>query len=305
MTKNEFYERIKEGVLENLKQNDPTLDAIINSVTKINNVVYTGLSFRSDKTNISPVVYLDNFYERFSEDDLSIDEIIEQVTKMYVAHSKDALDINVGSLTSYEAVKDKIVPAICNSDRCKEYLKKAPHESLCDLSVYYRVMIDISDGEGSVLVSSQLMDTWGVTYEELKSQAWSNIKTKNPPVFCSMRDILREMMPAFDDSDFPEETDDSMNILSNQSKQNGAVYLANTSVLLDISSRLESDLIIIPSSRHELIILPFKMADTPDRLSEIKEMVISVNQTTVSAEDYLSDSVYTYLRERGTVEKAA
>ena len=44
MNKNEFFEAVKNGVLENLKKTDDTLEATINKVTKINNVIYTGLA---------------------------------------------------------------------------------------------------------------------------------------------------------------------------------------------------------------------------------------------------------------------
>ena len=40
MNKNEFFEAVKNGVLENLKKTDDTPEATINKVTKINNVIY-------------------------------------------------------------------------------------------------------------------------------------------------------------------------------------------------------------------------------------------------------------------------
>ncbi len=307
MTKNEFYERIKDGVLENLRQTDPSLEAIINSVTKINNVVYTGLSFRSDNSRISPVVYLDDFFQRYSEEDLSIDDIVTRVSEIYKTHAQDAQDINVCGLTEYDTIREQIVPAICNSERCTEYLKNAPHESLCDLSVYYRLLVDIgNDGEGSVLVNSNLMKLWGISYDELKEQAWNNIRKYNPPSFHTMSSILKEMMPGLDDDDsFDEDLAPGMNVLSNTSKCNGAIYMADTETLRSICDEMDSDLILLPSSRHEIIILPFSMADTLERCNEMQLMVSEINATTVSSEDYLSDSVYSFVRERGTIEKVA
>ena len=76
MNKTEFFEAVKNGVLENLKKTDETLEATINKVTKINNIIYTGLSFRSMTARVAPVVYLDDFFARFSDDDLSLDDVI-------------------------------------------------------------------------------------------------------------------------------------------------------------------------------------------------------------------------------------
>ena len=62
MDKNKFFETIKERVLANLKENDPHLEAVIQNVTKINNICYTGLSFKGS-SNVSPIIYLNDFYE--------------------------------------------------------------------------------------------------------------------------------------------------------------------------------------------------------------------------------------------------
>lgn len=309
MNRNEFFEAVKNGVLENLKQTDDTLEATISKVTKINNIVYTGLSFRSQNTRVAPVVYLDEFFARFSDDDLSLDDVIDRVSEIYKTHASNGLDIDVGGISDYAAIKDKLVPALCNAEKCSDYLKDAPHEQFCgDLAIYYRIIIDIRDGEGSVLVNNQLMGTWGVTLDDIRSQAWENLKRDNPPSFSSMYDVLKESVPSFSEVALPEESDGSfaMHVLTNRSRTSGAVYMADTSVLQGIADDMHTDLIILPSSRHEVLILPYEMADGPDKWEEMKSMVTEINHNgTVSDEDYLADSVYVYLRERGIVEKAA
>lgn len=308
MNKYDFFEAVKNGVLENLKKTDETLEATINKVTKLNNIIYTGLSFRSRTAQVAPVVYLDDFFARFSDDDLSLDDVIARVSELYKAHAANGQDIDIGGITNYSAIKDQIVPAICNAEKCYDYLKDAPHEAFCDLAIYYRIIVDIRDGEGSVLVSNQLLNTWGVTLDEVKSQAWENLKRDNPPSFNSMYDVLKESMPAFADVALPEEADHSlgMHVLTNRSKTAGAVYMADFSVLKVIAEDMNSDLIILPSSRHEVIVLPLDMAKTPNSLADMKAMVTEINHNgTVSDEDFLGDSVYIYHREHGIVEIAA
>ena len=308
MNKTEFFEAVKNGVLENLKKTDETLEATINKVTKINNIIYTGLSFRSQTARVAPVVYLDDFFERFSDDDLSLDDVIDRVSELYRAHATNGQDIDVGGITDYSAIKDQIVPAICNAEKCADYLKDAPHEEFCDLAIYFRIIVNIRDGEGSVLVSNQLLNIWDVTFDEVKSQAWENLKRDNPPSFSSMYNVLKESMPEFADVALHEEADSSlgMNVLTNRSKTAGAIYMADTSVLEGIARDMNSDLIILPSSRHEVIILPLDMAKSPDSFADMKAMVTEINHNgTVSDEDFLGDSVYVYHREQGIVEIAA
>lgn len=305
MNKTEFFEMIKDGVLANLRDTDPTLDGAIQQVTKINNIIYHGLSLRSDNNRVAPMIYLDDFFSRYSDNDISIDDIVNRVTEVYKKNIAGAQDIDVSNITDYDIVKTQIIPAVCNFERSSEYLKSAPFERICDLAVYYRILIDMADGEGSILVSSQLMETWGISFEDLKDQAWKNLHEINPPFFATMFDVLKEIMPAFDASGLETDTDNDMYILSNKSRINGAVYIADTKVLGDIANKLGTDIILLSSSRHELVILPYTMAADPERWSEMAAMVSEINQSTVSDEDFLADSVYYFTRESGTVKKVA
>lgn len=305
MNKTDFFELIKDRVLANLRNNDPSLDGAIQQVTKINNLVYHGLSLKSESNNVSPMIYLDDFFNRYSEEDLSIDDIVTRVTEVYKKNIAGAQDIDVSSITDYNHVKTRIVPAVCNYEKSSEYLKDIPHEEFCDLAVYYRILVDINDGEGSILVSSQLMTGWNVSYDELKNQAWKNLHEINPPFFSTMFDILKEMVPGMNVSDIGYDTDNSMFVLSNKSRINGAVYIADAEVLNNIATELDTDLILLPSSRHELIVLPLAMASDEDRWSEMVAMVKEINHSTVSEEDFLADSVYRFSRDTNLVKKVA
>ena len=70
------------------------------------------------------------------------------------------------------------------------------------------------------------------------------------------------------------------------------------SSLRDFSDREGSSFYIIPSSIHELLLLPVE--DDSDS-AEIKDMIKDVNDTQVSEEEILSYSLYYYDREKGDV----
>ena len=63
--------------------------------------------------------------------------------------------------------------------------------------------------------------------------------------------------------------------------------------LHNISEEFGSNLIILPSSIHEVIIIPYK---DDISLQFCKEMVTEINNTEVDREDILSNSVYIYDR---------
>ena len=63
-----------------------------------------------------------------------------------------------------------------------------------------------------------------------------------------------------------------------------------------------SNLYILPSSVHELIVIPeSRLGNIDMALSGLKNMVETVNKEEVSSEDKLSDSVYYYDRVQDNI----
>ena len=114
-----------------------------------------------------------------------------------------------------------------------------------------------------------------------------------------MRDVLINMMfpdgiPENDPRSFmipPEEEHPSMYVLSNWDTLNGAAALLDAKTMEDISQKLGGDFIVLPSSIHEVIVLP---ADVEMDRRDLEAMVQDVNAGEVAPEDRLSDHVYMY-----------
>lgn len=68
-----------------------------------------------------------------------------------------------------------------------------------------------------------------------------------------------------------------------------------------ICEKIGSNFFILPSSLHEVLIVP---ASKNMDLSELEDMVREVNATQVAPPDKLSDSVYRYDREHRTIKLA-
>lgn len=68
-----------------------------------------------------------------------------------------------------------------------------------------------------------------------------------------------------------------------------------------IAKKLNGDYYVLPSSRHEVILLPEEDAMP---LEEMTELVQSVNRSEVSEEDFLSDQVQHYSAYAHVLENA-
>ena len=113
-----------------------------------------------------------------------------------------------------------------------------------------------------------------------------------------MRDMLKNMMfPDMPDDDpmidamLPPMEVPQMYVLTSDDKLYGAKYLADTDKLDEISEKLGCDLVVIPSSVHECIILPND--GSMDR-AVIESMIHDVNSTQVPPKDILSEHAYCY-----------
>ena len=65
-------------------------------------------------------------------------------------------------------------------------------------------------------------------------------------------------------------------------------------ILKNFSGMIENDFYILPSSIHEVILLPVCAEENPVRL---QEMVKEVNESQVELQEQLSDQVYFYDRK--------
>jgi hypothetical protein len=89
-----------------------------------------------------------------------------------------------------------------------------------------------------------------------------------------------------------------MYILSNFKGINGASCLLYENVLSEFAQLIQSDFYILPSSIHEIILVPYDKAILKEALAE---MVEEVNRTQVSGDEVLSDRVYFYSRKNNSL----
>lgn len=85
-------------------------------------------------------------------------------------------------------------------------------------------------------------------------------------------------------------------VLTNSRGINGAACMLYPHVLKEFAESLGEDLIILPSSIHEVLLTPSSVSLPPE---ELNEMVQAINQSDVPAEDRLSDHIYYFSRIQG------
>ena len=87
-------------------------------------------------------------------------------------------------------------------------------------------------------------------------------------------------------------------LLTNQMGYNGAAAILYEGVLKNFAEEVGKDLILLPSSIHEVLLLPDNGDSDYEALSAL---VREVNEAQVRREEWLSDHVYRYLKEEDRI----
>ena len=292
------YNIFKECILEALYERFGS-DAKIEykEVLKNNGIKLDGLIVRFSNKSISPTVYVNDYYDRFVAGE-DVEDIADHIVRLIRNNSiREVFDPE--SLILFENIKDRIVYKLVNYEKNEDLLNTIPHKKFLDLAVVYYIAIkeDIFES-ASILINNSHLELWGKNAEEIDKLAKENSPRILKPELKSMADTLMEMVThEKKNMDELEEmlTDCGMYVLSNEKKQFGASTILYDNVIKDFSDTLNSDLYILPSSVHEVIMVPSVLVDSVDKLNE---MISEINATEVPLMDILSNHSYYYSREK-------
>lgn len=275
---------------------DAQTEATVNKIMKNNDSEWTAVVVKSAESNLSPTIYLNSYYNEYLEG-CSIDEIIEIIAKT-ARNSMVNVPIDVEGITSLDRCRERIVPRLVNTNMNQVLLESRPHRDVEDLSVTYCVLLDnAGDVAATVPVTYQLMDTWGISSDELYKLAIENQEKTERSVFVSMKDVLKGMMSdELDDIDSINSEAPQIYVLSNESKIGGAAAVLDNKMMSRVIDLIGENFYIIPSSIHEVLVVPDRGGIEKD---DLESMVKEVNSSTVSKEEQLSEHVYVYSQEEG------
>lgn len=297
------YEEFKDTIASQIKDYLPVeysdSEVSINSVLKNNSAKLDGLIIKKPESHICPNIYLNQYYADY-EDGREIEDILSDIA--HVRQMNDApADLDVSAITDFSRIRDKIAAKLINTNQNREYLEDKPHTDIADLSaVYYVNLRSDSLGNMTTVITDSLLAQYDITLERLHEIAIQNMGTKAR--FCSMFEVLSELMS----DSFPQDefcpADNMMFILTNESKLNGAAMLLCPETMDKIAEQVGSSYYILPSSIHETLVVPFSDGMNVD---DLKNMVHEVNSTQLSTDEILSDSVYIYDYDKHRIVAAA
>lgn len=221
-------------------------------------------------------------------------------------NSKKQDYVDMRHFLNYEAVKSNIVYKLINTERNRELLEDIPYIEFLDLSIVFQCLISKKEFHlETLLIHNVHTKLWGVTVEELYRAAEENTQKILPYELRNMTDVMDEILEAEGTEEFKQEdcmaepeSNKLMYVLSNQKIIEGAVSMIYPGLLKDFSDRMGSSFYIIPSSVHEVLLLP---AENPEDRENLKDMVKEINDTQMEAEEILSYSLYWFDKDKSEI----
>lgn len=311
MTYLDFCENVKSKLQELVEEGT---NVRIQKVLKNNNVVRYAAIITEKDSNISPSIYLENYYSDYINGQ-ALSCICSDIISMHEKY-RGGIDFNIDDYFDYNFVKDKLYLKAINREKNEEFLKNVPYREFCDLAIIAYIALDEAQkGYATITVNYKNLEMWNVTKEQVFDVALTNMLEKTPPIIEKITSVMRELIEErfcnIQDYEAKEEldriieqmeynNDTVMYILTNSKKINGASYIMYEEYLREFANSIDSDLYIIPSSIHELLLIPMNRGVPKD---ELENMVRDVNKSELSPGEILSDNVYEFYREIGFVNK--
>lgn len=264
----------------------------IHTNVKNNGVRRSGIMISEKGINISPTIYLEEYFHQFRMG-YPLEQIAKDIVGLYEKIRFQNSWEDGEKVKDYEFVKDKIIYRLIGREENQELLKEIPYKSYLDLAIIYYVLLEVDEyGMASMMVRAEHMDMWKVTEEDLYYRACKNTQELLPYEFAPMRTVIEELLGL----GMEEGPAEKMYILSNEMRSYGAVALIYPDCLRKIAGVVGENFFVIPSSVHETIIVA--ESEAPGR-EELRSMIEEINETQVEAEEVLSDRAYYYDRESG------
>lgn len=313
---------LEETVTEVEKKMGACYQVKTEHVLKNNGVELDSILIMKEGENIIPSIYLNDYYEEY-RGGKTVEMIAREVIAGYYQcmAGKDAfvpeLDVSLSNF------KEKIFYRLVSFKENQKMMKNVPYIPFLDLAITFYCLVEKrEEAIGTLQITNNLLKEWEIGKAELFKLAMENTPKLFPVKIRTMDAIVGEMLQRdveeltkyYRRNGVGEETlEDARNcckmimenleknreipiyVMSNTSGINGAAAILYENVLEDFAASCQSDFYVLPSSIHEILLIPCNSNFSEE---ELRDMVCEVNETQVPQEDILSNEVYIY-RKKG------
>lgn len=291
----------------------PDAFVILHKVLKNNDMELDGISVLKKGDQISPTIYLNDYYTSYKKGTLP-EAIVQELFSLFL-NTEAEIPFDIHMYKDYSSVKQKLAFKLVSYQANQKLLKEVPYIKFLDLAIVFYVLLSTDSKElASIMVRKEHAHQWQADENSLYENALKNMPSLLPAKLRHMEDVICEFLSdeslknpdciseqKLDLSHISPNTNSneiSMYVLTNHTHLNGAASMLYKNLLKEFSAHIKENLYILPSSIHEVLIVPANHLVKQESLSQ---MVQEVNEKEVSEGERLSDHVYYYDRKTNTI----
>ena len=285
---NEFVQQALEETKRILSEKGLDCQVELTSVVKANDLVKSGICIKQSDKQIGVNLYLDEI-----ESSTSVKDLIEQ--RLYsLLHTTERPTQETYMDLSFDKIRSKLRVRIVDTTCNKRYLATVVHQDIqeTDLSIIPEIRHEHSYGFYSAVITNEMAKNQDYDLEQLITTAMTCSFIYDHPKIFPLNSVFD---PDVDIYKKHEIDGSQIYVLTSASGQMGAYTMVNKDILDYLASNIGS-FTILPSSRHEVLIVPDTLGLEETHL---RQMVRDANRAVVSAEDFLSDDIFAYSVETG------
>ena len=274
-------------------------DAVVKKekVLKNNGILLDALCITLPFSSCAPIIYLEPLFEQLQKG-TSLEAITKAVLhclREEVPVSDDLLD----RLREPEAARAHIAYRLVSQASNKSLLEDVPWIPFLDLAIVFFLHLG-SDANRQVgaLIHNHQASLWNWSAGELLAIARENTPHLFPARIESLENVIAQIRPQTPLSGAGSSFPPALYLLTNHTGIHGASCMLYENVIEHFADQMESDILILPSSIHEVLLLACTKA--PD-CTIIQHMIHTINQEEVAPEEILSDELYIYSRSNHAI----
>lgn len=285
-----FMDYIKENIKEYLPEDFGDASVEIEETLKTNNLIRQGLLICRKGESISPMIYLESYEKRYNNGE-EMEQILREIAELRLQLGCENQNI-LSELMDYGTLKQNLTFSMCDPELNQGQLKCYVHTNRGKYMAMYRVIIGMNEhGTASMLVTENHLKIWKITEEQLYEDTIKAEKTRGFELFRmdELTDRINHSEDSFTVTNLLKSSDkeirDYMYVLTNHSRNFGAGAIMHDDLLEEVGNIIGCDYFILPSSIHELVLVP-DVANHSQK--ELEEKVSEINETEVEPEDIFS-----------------
>ena len=255
------------------------------SIRKAQRGELAGLIFKTPDTVCAPTYYVEDFYDAYKEGktvrNLSQDAVRNACH--YIQHPPVLPDISPGIFKAPSLLRVRLI----NKSKNRDYLANVPHIDACGLAL----IAEIRFGEYRAVITDELLDQMDMSKEELFETALDNSSSYDRATLFDLSEVFQSATGECEnllESSTTAPLPASLYVLSNEDSFFGAAALFYPGMLERLTILMGGAFYVLPSSIHEVLLLPVTDGDA----QKLADIIKTANRTVTDSDVFLADDLF-------------